>query len=127
MRDRREAGSAVVEFTLVTLILVPLVLGLIQLGITLHVRNTLAAAASEGARQAAREGATLDDGAQVTRDRVAATIADGYLTDVTAQLSTVEGATGVQVRARAGVPAFGLFGPAITLEVTGRAVREEIP
>lgn len=127
MRRQGESGSAVVEFTLVSLILIPLVLGLIQVGITLHVRNTLASATSEGARHAAREGATLDEGARATRDRVSQTIADGYLMDVTAERAVVEGAAGVEIQARAGVPALGLFGPAITVEVSGRAVIEETP
>ena len=34
-------------------LVVPLVLGVIQLGLVLHVRNTLTAAASEGVRYAA--------------------------------------------------------------------------
>ena len=55
-RRRDERGAAVVDFVLVSMVLVPLVLGLIQVGLVLHVRNTLAAAATEGARY----GATID-------------------------------------------------------------------
>ena len=49
-----ERGSAVVDFVLVMVVLVPLVLGIAQVGLVLHVRNTLTAAASDGARSAAR-------------------------------------------------------------------------
>ena len=39
------------------LILIPLVMGIVQLGLVLHVRNTLTAAASDGARAGAPYGA----------------------------------------------------------------------
>ncbi len=58
---RRERGSAVVDFVLVMVLLVPLVLGIVQLGLVLHVRNTLTAAASDGARAGAPLGATPED------------------------------------------------------------------
>ncbi len=38
----------IVDFVLVIMVLVPLVLGLIQVGLVLNVHNTLAAAATEG-------------------------------------------------------------------------------
>ena len=41
-----ERGAAVVDFVLVLLVLLPLVLGILQLALVLHVRNTLASAAS---------------------------------------------------------------------------------
>ena len=49
MRRRDERGSAVVDFVLVMIILVPLFLGILQVALVLHVRNTLTAAASDGA------------------------------------------------------------------------------
>ena len=55
---RDERGSAVVDFVLVSLVLVPLVLGMMQVGLVMYVRNTLASAAHEGARY----GATIDRG-----------------------------------------------------------------
>ena len=56
MRRRRldpaydDGGSAVVDFTLVGILLTFLFLALLQLGLALHVRNTLVASAAEGAR-----------------------------------------------------------------------------
>ena len=47
-----ERGAAVVDFVLVLLVLLPLVIGILQLALVLHVRNTLASAAAEGARLA---------------------------------------------------------------------------
>ena len=60
-------GAAVVDFVLVMMLLVPLVLGIAQVGLVLHVRNTLTAAASEGARASAPLGATPADGVERAR------------------------------------------------------------
>ena len=64
---RDDRGSAVVEFTLVGVLLTVLFLALLQLGLALHVRNTLVASAAEGARYAANADRTPDEGAAVTR------------------------------------------------------------
>lgn len=53
MGSAKSVVPAVVDFVLVTVILVPLVLGIMQVALVLHVRNTLTSAASEGARYAA--------------------------------------------------------------------------
>ncbi|MBA2639810.1 MAG: pilus assembly protein [Nocardioidaceae bacterium] len=124
---RTERGAAVVDFVLVTTVLVPLVLGIVQVGLVLHVRNTLTAAASEGARLAATADHEPAHGAALTRARVAEVISDGYAGDVTAGATTVDGYPGVVVRVRAEVPALGLFGPAVSLDVEGHAVEEQPP
>lgn len=124
---RHEDGSAVVDYVLVMTLLVPLVLGIIQLGLVLHVRNTLTAAASDGARAAAPLGASPTDGARRARDLIRTTLADRYADDVSAAETTVAGGPAVRVRIRAEVPALGLFGPAVPLEVQGHAVREVEP
>jgi TadE-like protein len=122
----RERGAAVVDFVLVTVVLVPLVLGIVQLALVLHVRNTLTAAASEGARLAA----TLDrgpaDGVAHTRGQVSGVLAGRYADEVWAEETAVDGYPGVVVRVRAEVPALGILGPAVSLEVDGHAV-EELP
>lgn len=127
VRGRCEGGAAVVDFVLVTIVLVPLVLGIIQVGLVLHVRNTLTAAASEGARLAATADHEPADGAALTTARVAQVVADGYARDVTAAPTVVDGYPGVVVTVRAEVPALGLFGPAVSVEVTGHAVEEQPP
>ncbi|MGB0189764.1 MAG: TadE/TadG family type IV pilus assembly protein, partial [Nocardioides sp.] len=55
-RRRTSRGAAVVDFVLVVVVLVPLVLGVLQVSLVLLVRNTLTAAASDGARYAATVG-----------------------------------------------------------------------
>ena len=81
-----ERGAAVAEFVLVMTLLVPLVLGIAQVGLVLHVRNTATAAASEGARAAAPLEATPTDGANRTRDIIRQSLDDRYADDVTRAL-----------------------------------------
>jgi hypothetical protein len=124
LRARRERGAAVVDFVLVLVVLIPLVLGIIQVGLVLLVRNTLAAAASEGARYAATADGGPGDGIAVTREQIDGAISGRFAQDVRARQVMVDGAPGVEVVVRAEVPALGLFGPAIQLEVAGSAVEE---
>ncbi|EFQ82799.1 TadE-like protein [Aeromicrobium marinum DSM 15272] len=125
--ERAEAGSAVVDFVLVTLLLVPLVLGIAQVGLVLHVRNTATAAAAEGARAAAPLGSTPEIGAERTRQMIRATLADRYADDVTASTTVRSGIPATEVVVRTRVPALGLFGPTVPLTVRGHAVREVAP
>jgi Flp pilus assembly protein TadG len=124
-RQRLEHGSAVVDFVLVLLVITPLFLGILQVALVLMVRNTLASAASEGARYAA----TLDrgpaDGVARTRQQVDRAIAGRFARDIEADTVLVDGAPEVRITVHATVPALGLGGPSVPLEVTGRAVEEQ--
>ncbi len=123
----RERGAAVVEFVLVMVLLVPLVLGIAQVALVLHVRNTLAAAASEGARASSPLGASPADGAARTRTMIRAALDDSYADGVTSSWTTVGGLPGAEVEVRADVPALGLFGPSVPITVRGHAVRAVEP
>jgi Flp pilus assembly protein TadG len=123
-RSRAARGSAVVDLVLVLLVLVPLLLGAMQVALVLYVRNTLGSAASEGARYAATLGHTGADGVARTRAQLSGVVSQRYAKDITATATTIAGAPAVEVTVRARVPALGLGGPAVTLTVTGHAVRE---
>jgi Flp pilus assembly protein TadG len=123
-RRRDERGAAVVDFVLVLIVLVPLVLGLLQLALVLHVRNTLASAAAEGARAAAAKGASAGEGEARTREQVDGAISGRFADDITVRQVTVGGVATVEVVVRAEVPALGLGGPAVEIEVEGHAVQE---
>jgi Flp pilus assembly protein TadG len=127
VRRRGERGSAVVDFVLVLLVLVPIFLGILQVALVLLVRNTLASAASEGARY----GATLDrdpaDGAARTRSQIDGAISGRFAQDIDAHSAVVDGAPGVEVVVHASVPALGIGGPSIEITVTGHAVEEQRP
>jgi Flp pilus assembly protein TadG len=116
-----------VDFVLVMLVLVPFVLGVVQLGLVLHVRNTLTAAASDGARAAAPLGAGPEDGAHRARELIRGGLADRFADDVTATTTTIDGVAALKVTVRARVPALGIGGPAVDLTATGHAVQEVAP
>lgn len=123
--DRKgERGSAVVDFVLVLVVLVPLFLGILQLALVLHVRNTLTAAASEGARYAATADRSPADGAARTREQIRGVLAERFAGEVSSGPTVIDGAAAVEVVVRAEVPALGLWGPAVSLEVTGHAIEE---
>ena len=126
-RARDERGAAVVDFVLVLLVVVPLLLGVLQVGLVLHVRNTLIAAASEGARYAATVDRPAEAGADRTRAQIRAALADRFARGVTARDVVVDGVPGVRVDVRAEVPPLGLWGPAVRLELSGHAVEEVLP
>ena len=121
---RRERGAAVVDIVLVIVVLVPLVLGIIQVALVMHVRNTLAAAASEGARYAATQGGSSGAGATRTRSQIETGIAGRFARDVVVRRVVVGGLPTVEVVVRARVPALGLGGPGVDLVVEGHAVAE---
>lgn len=125
--DASDRGSAVVDFVLVMVLLVPIVLGIVQTGLVLHVRNTLTAAASDGARAGARFGAGPADAVQRARELVTTALADSYARDVSASETVLDGIATVEVVIAAEVPALGLLGPGVSLRVDGHAVKEIVP
>lgn len=124
-RRRDDGGSAVVDFVLVLLVLVPMVLGILQVALVLHVRNTLAAAAAEGARVAATAGRGPAEGQAVTRAQVDEAVAGRFAEDITVSRTVLDGQPMVVVTVRATVPALGIGGPGVALEVSGHAVEEQ--
>lgn len=124
-RLAEESGSAVVDFTLTSALLLFVFMAVFQLGLTLHVRNTLISCAAEGARYGAREGASPAQGAQRTRDLVTRTLSSRFAGDVTTSTDTT--AAGVQVvvvSVDAPIPIIGPLGPEDGLHVRGRAFAE---
>jgi len=112
---------------LVVVVVVPLFLGIMQVALVLHVRNTLTSAASEGARYAATADRSFADGAARTRQQISGALAARFAEHVTARPSAVRGVPGVEVTVTARVPALGLWGPAVQLVATGHAVEEVAP
>ena len=122
--DRGDQGSAIVEFTLVGVLLTVLFLALLQLGLALHVRNTLLASAAEGARYGANADREPSQGAALTRQLIRASLADRFADGVTAGTETVGGFQTVYVEVRTTLPVVGLLGPARGLSVRGHALEE---
>jgi Flp pilus assembly protein TadG len=121
----RQRGAAVVDFVLVLVVLVPVFLGVLQVALVLFVRNTVTAAASEGARYAATLDREPADGAARARSQIGDVLAGRYARGVTAREVTIEGAPAVEVTVHVVVPALGLGGPAVAFDVSGHAVEEQ--
>jgi Flp pilus assembly protein TadG len=119
-----DRGSAVVEFTLVGVLLTVLFLALLQLGLALHVRNTLVASAAEGARYGANADRDPAQGADVTRQLIRDSLADSFADGVTSGFETVDGLQTVYVQVEATLPVLGLLGPPRTIRVRGHALEE---
>lgn len=123
-RPSRDRGSAVVEFTLVSVLLVGLFLAVLQIGLAIHVRNTLVACAAEGARYAANADRGLADGARRTEALIAQSLSPRFAGGVVAR-SVHDGAVVlVEVEVTAPLPLFGLLGVDRALTVSGHAVDE---
>jgi hypothetical protein len=122
-----ERGSAVVDFALVGALLTLVFLSVVQLGLVVHVRNTLVDCAAEGARYGARADRTPGDAVERTRALVASELSAGYAARV-ARISAGEvdrrGARAVEVRLSAPLPVVGMAGPGGLLSVAGHAYAE---
>lgn len=125
MTPRSERGSAVVDFVLVLGILVPMVFGILQVALVLQVRNTLAAAASDGARYGATYDHQPEQGVDRARDEIRGALAARFAQSVTFEPAVVDGAPGLAIVVRAHVPALGIGGPGIDLVEVGHAVLEK--
>jgi Flp pilus assembly protein TadG len=124
-RGGDDRGSAIVEFTLVGILLTVLFLALLQLGLALHVRNTLLASAAEGARYGANADRDPAQGAALTRQLIRDSLADRFASGVTAGTETVDGFQTVYVEVRTTLPVIGLLGPTRALTVRGHALEED--
>lgn len=122
--SRHQRGAAVVDFVLVLVVLVPVFLGVLQVALVLFVRNTVTAAASDGARYAATLGHDPADGAARTRSQISGALSGRYADEVTAREVTIDGAPAVEVSVHVVIPALGLGGPAVSLDLSGHAIEE---
>jgi len=117
-----DEGNALVEFVLVSALVIALAMGVIQLALTLHVRNMMVSAASEGARLAATNDRGPQDGVERTQWLLAESLG-GMDARVTAKDTTIDTAPAVEVTVSAPVPILGLWG-AGAITVSARAFEE---
>jgi Flp pilus assembly protein TadG len=122
-----ERGSAAAEFAMVGALLTILTLTVLQLGLALHVRNTVTDAASEGARQAALAGSSLDAGVNRAADLISTALGPAYASDISATVTEVRGVEATVVTIRTRLPLIGLIGLEEALEVQGHAALESLP
>jgi Flp pilus assembly protein TadG len=122
--SRNERGSAVVDFVMVSMLVVPLFLGILQVGLFLYVRNTVTAAASEGAHYAAVLNREPADGEARTKELVDGVVRNELIDSITGEATDVDGQPGVEVVVEAHMPPLGLWGPGIKFHVEGHAIKE---
>ncbi len=126
--DDGERGGAVVEFVLVSVLIVMLLLAVLQVAVYVHVRNVVTASAQEGARYAANADVDSTAGAGRTMEVVARATSEqtarGLVCSSTEEVDG-SGLTLVVVRCSGSVPSLlAALGNLLPLEVTGRAVKE---
>lgn len=119
-----EGGSAVADFAMVSGLVALLFLAVFQVGLALHIRNTLIACAAEGARLGARADAVSDDGAARARALIGDSLSPRFARDVTADVVETGGVQVVVVEVLAPLPVIGPLGPEGRLRVVGRAFLE---
>jgi Flp pilus assembly protein TadG len=124
----RDEGSAVVEFTLVSVLLVFLFLLVMQLGLVLHTRNVLISAAQEGARYAANADRTPADGVlrttQAIEGSLGSELAERMVVTPLPASVTAAGAPVVGISVRGPLPfVFAPVGP-LSIRVEGHALAE---
>ena len=119
-----DRGSAVADFVLVGALLSVLFVALLQVGLTLYVRNTLISCASEGARLGARADADPGAGLARTRELIASTLSSRFAEHVTAHVVLADGVRVLSVRVVAPLPVIGLLGSGQHFDVVGRAFLE---
>lgn len=119
-----ERGSVVADFAMVSGLVALLFLAVFQVGLALHIRNTLIACAAEGARLGARADAVPDDGAARARALIGDSLSPRYARDVTADVVETGGVQVVVVEVLAPLPVIGPLGPEGRLRVVGRAFLE---
>ena len=121
-----DRGSAPAEFVMVGGLLTILTLSVMQLGLALHIRNTVIDAAAEGARYGALADRSLADGVARTKQLISTALGDDYAREVTADYGTYAGHPTAVVTVTTPLPLFGLVGISDGLEVSGRASVETL-
>jgi Flp pilus assembly protein TadG len=133
LRDRRlrgdDGGAAVVEFVLVSVLLVFLLFAILQVAVLFYARNIVAASAADGARYAASSNQDASLGGRRASAEIGGALTNGVAHDVPCVGSAdVDGASGLPttvVRCTGQIRSIFLpFGAFVHLDATARALTE---
>jgi Flp pilus assembly protein TadG len=80
---RRDAGAAVVEFVMISVLLVLMLFGVLQVGVYFYARNIIAASAADAARYAAAAGVPATAGGQRAEQLIANGLGGGQASAIT--------------------------------------------
>ena len=128
MPAERERGSAVVDFVLVSVLILTLLLAVLQVAVYAHLRNVVVASAQEGARYAANADVDSSTGAartvQIVGRATSVRTAQG-LACTSGEEPDPSGLTLVVVRCTGSVPSLlAALGDLLPVSATGRAIKE---
>lgn len=124
-RRRCDPGAAVIEFVGVLALLLLLFLVVFQLGVVLHLRTVMTAAAAEGARYAANADRTEVEGAVRAREVIASGLSDRLARSMTVTVGPDPANPGViEVTISGPAPLFVAHLPAFRITVRGHALEE---
>ena len=127
IRPRGDDGNSVVDFTLVSVLVITLFLVVMQVAVVLHNRNVMVAAAAEGARYAANADRVPSDGVERTRELLAETFSEKRVDEMQVTLGQSGDEAGLEtVEVVVEGPLPTLFFPVGPLRVTvrGHALEE---
>ncbi|MFE1084657.1 TadE family protein [Brevibacterium sediminis] len=124
--EHSDSGSAVAEFALIASLLAVILAGALQIGLVIHVRNTVIDSAIAGARQASLADQTPRDGQKLTRDLIRVSVGERYAQKVTVSTSQRGAVEIVEVRVTTPLPVLGLWGPAEVWDLRGRSIVEDV-
>lgn len=121
-----DRGSSVVDFTLVSVLVVALFLIVMQVGVVLHSRNVITAAAAEGARYAANADRTPQDGVDRARELLRESFSDSTVAQmqITASRMTTDGLDTVAITVRSPLPTVFLPAGPLRITVSGHSLEE---
>jgi len=117
-----------VEFSLVTVLLLMLLLGIAQVAVYLHVRNVTTASAAEGARWAANSDVPAEEGGRRAQEVLGSALGAATAERLRCggeEQAGASGATLVRVRCSGAVPVFfAPLGDLLPVDVEARALEE---
>jgi len=121
---QRERGAAIADFALVSGLVTLMFVAVFQVGLALHVRNTLISCASEGARYGSRADAAPADGVARARLLIGESLSSRFAGNVTATRTQSGGVQVIEMTVVAPLPLLGTLGPQESLTVTAHAFAE---
>jgi Flp pilus assembly protein TadG len=130
MRRGRDDGAAVVEFVLISVLLIFLLFAVLQVAVFCYARNIVSASAADAARYAAAAGVPASAGKQRAEELIAQGLGGGDAITCTSTAAIDPGSRlpVTQVRCRGHIRA--IFAPIdipLTVDVTTSALKEQAP
>ncbi|MDN5657997.1 TadE/TadG family type IV pilus assembly protein [Brevibacterium sandarakinum] len=123
---RSDSGSAIAEFALIGSLLALVLAGTLQIGLVIHVRNTVIDSAIAGARQASLADQSTADGHRLASELITVSVGERYAQSITVTEARQGQVEVVEVRVRTPLPVLGLWGPAEVWDLSGRSIVEDV-